>query len=419
MSDAPPAASGATSSGEAPSARGPRRVLGVRTVTVLALLAGLELLMQTAGARGWWGMQGIGHWVINEQSERYGWVMLGNQRRWSRDLTVPEDINAAGFRDREWDAPVRAPDGSWAKDDGVYRVAVVGNSMTYGTSVPIEEIFVRRLERGLAARLAAAGDERTVIAMNFAVQGYVFEQMARVYEDKIRPYRPDLLVVPFHPHDIMVMKPSQDDPDYDLRTLVLRTATFDFLNRTLINRWLPPPPGQDRKSLKEWFDLDLFITEQPFHRDNKPYRDAAVARMDGLLSLVESDGGHLAIVSLPRWRKLFQPQLMGAESMWSGFAWERRPRVVHVHPQPRFEEAMAGLVQEITEKGLQAWTTHDLRELSYTDGDGRVRSGVELERAAESLFLLDDTGHYTSAGHAVVADAILAELAATDWLPKP
>ena len=62
----------------------------------------------------------------------------------------------------------------------------------------------------LAKSLQKSGDSRTVEVMNFAVQGYVFEQMARVYEDKIRPYAPDLLIVPVHPHDIVPMAPAEE-----------------------------------------------------------------------------------------------------------------------------------------------------------------------------------------------------------------
>ncbi|MCB9898295.1 MAG: SGNH/GDSL hydrolase family protein [Planctomycetes bacterium] len=399
--------------------RGPRSVIGWRTLAVVVLLGGLEWLMQTAGARDWWGLGGIGHWVVTEQSERYGWVMLPEQQRWSRDMTVREDINAEGFRDREWAPPVRAADGTWQKDETLYRVAFVGNSMTYGTSVPVEETFARRLEDALRERFAAAGDPRDVLVMNFAVQGYVFEQMARVYEDDIRPYRPDLLVVPFHPHDIMPMKPSVDDPHYDFRTEVLRTATFDFLNRTIINRWIPTLPTRDRKAQKEWIDLDTFLTEQPFAREAKPYREAAQARMDEVLSEVEADGGHLAIVSLPRWRKLFQPQILGAESLWAGWTWDRRPRVVHCNPQPLFEPPMQPLVAEIRSKQLEAWTTHDLSELTWTDADGVSHPGDQLEHGDESLFLLHDTGHYTSRGHAVIAAALYADLVAGEWIPAP
>ena len=84
-------------------------------------------------------------------------------------------------------------DSPWIKDESVFRVAIVGNSMTFGTSVPIEETWGRQLEEALVKDFAARGVHRMPLVMNFAVQGYVFEQMARVYEDRIHPWRPDLL----------------------------------------------------------------------------------------------------------------------------------------------------------------------------------------------------------------------------------
>lgn len=395
-------------------------VLGRRTLTVVLLFVGLELLLSQAGRHGWWGLTGIGQWVVTEQSERYGWVMLPDQDRLSREMTVPEIINGHRFRDRDWADPVPDGNGGWVKDDSLFRVAILGNSMTYGTSVAIEDTYGRLLEARLQEHLDAAGDPRTALVMNCAVQGYVFEQMARTYEDIVSRWQPDVLVVPFHPHDIMPMKPSQDDPDYDLRTTVLRTATFDWLNRVVINKWMPRVPGdRDRSAMREWAELDLFITEQPFHRDNKPYREAAMARMDTLLDQLEERDARLAILSLPRWRKHFQPNIRNAEAIWNGYAFQRRDRaLLHVNPWSAFEPPMAALVDEIRAKGFEAWTTHDLNERSWTDADGVEHPGTDLEHGADSLYLLYDTGHYTEAGHAVLAEQLYAGLAAADgWLP--
>ena len=289
------------------AADSPRRgpLVGRRTLAFVVALAALELVLKHAFGYGWW--------TVTEQSERYGWRMLPHQAGRSRDLSVAEDINGWGFRDREWPAPVQDADGTWVKDPDVYRVAMVGNSMTYGTSVPIEDSYGRQLERLLQERLDAAGDPRRVVVMNFAVQGYVFEQMARVHEDLIRRWRPDLMVVPFHPHDVMPMRPAVDDADYDLRTWVLRTATYDWLNRHVINHWLPrvPPPPKERGAI-DWDGLDLFITQQPFDKANRPWWDQARQRMEQLRQTVETDGGRLLICSLPRWRKIFRPRIHDA-----------------------------------------------------------------------------------------------------------
>ncbi len=404
----PPAGSGAppTTDGDAPptsdaDAPAPRSVIGARTLTVVVLFVALELCLRHFG--------GFGQWTVSEQSERFGWRMLPDQSAWSRDLTIPEFINSDGFRDREWDPPRRDESGAWIKDESLYRVAVVGNSMTFGTSVLVEETWPRVLEGLLAEHLSARGDARRVLVMNFATQGYVFEQMARVYEDVVRPWRPDLLVVPFHPHDVMPMRPSQDDPEYDFRRWVLRTATFDMLNTWVINQWMPRVPAAERSKIN-WGALDQAINEQPFNRKHERYWTIAANRMEEILAMVEADGGRLAIAPLPRWRKFFNAALMGSESKWGPWAWERRPRVVHILARTAFEPLMAPVVAEIRAKGIEADNAADLSELTWTDADGRERSALELETAEQSLFLLDDTGHYTAAGHAALAREVFEGL---------
>jgi len=159
-----------------------------------------------------------------------------------------------------------------------------------------------------------------------------------------------------------------------------------------------------------WSALDQAINEQPFARKHERYWTLVANRMAEILEMVETDGGRLAIVPLPRWRKFFNPKLMGAESKWGPWAWERRPRVVHVLARPAFEPLMAPVVDELRRKGVEADNAADLSELTWIDADGRERSALELETADQSLFLLDDTGHYTARGHEVLGREVFEGL---------
>lgn len=395
----------------------PLSLVGARTIVVVLALVGLELGLSHVG--------GYGKWTVTEQSARYGWSMLPDQRAWSRDLDVPEVINSMGFRDREW-AP--APD---AKDDSVFRVAVVGNSMTYGTSVAIEETWPRVLEDRLAEEFAARGDDRDVLVMNFAVQGYVYEQMSRVWEDHIRPYRPDLFIVPVHPHDIVPMGPSRDDAEYDFRTHVLRTATFDWLHKRVMDRWIPPVPAspEARAEARRHAQRDEAIGRRPFARDNNRYwmelalgrpeerdADGAIVRpaMTGLVGLADelsTWGGTLALVSLPRWRQAFEPQILSAASKLGPLA-AGRDDIVHVDPMEDFRGPMAPVVAEITPMGDKAWQTDDMGTVEWTDADGQRRSGDDIPSAGASLWFLDDVGHYSPPGHRLLGEVVFRELEA-------
>jgi lysophospholipase L1-like esterase len=380
-------------------------IIGMRTTAVVVVLVTFELVLRN--------VYGLGLWTATEQSERYGWRMLPNQEALSRDLTVAERINSYGFRDRQWDPPRQSDSGAWLKDEQVFRVAIVGNSITYGTSVPTEQTYARVLEDQLSAELAASGDPRRALVMNFAVQGYVFEQMARVYEDSISQWRPDLLIVPMHPHDITPMGPSQDDPDYEFRQWILRSGTYDLLQRHVINRWIPRPPAKDRSTQRAWQKLDASLTERPFARANQPYWLAMAERLDALRAQLETDGGRLVMLTLPRWRSIFEPKLLTADTKWAPWC-KVRPSTVHVDPMAEFRAPMAALAAEIVEAGIPHNASNDLSTLNWTDAVGVVHPGDDLELADTSLWFLTDNGHYNAAGHRLLGEVLFRELKAAD-----
>ncbi len=228
--------------------------IGYRTLAALLALLALDVGLRQFG--NW------GRWVVQERHGFYGWQMLPNQNRWSRYFEVRERTNSLGYRDREWSAvpaavrrtyqpgfPALSPVAGNARDDDVVRIAVVGNSMTYGSSVPEEEVWTRLLENLLNNAFAERGDRRRVEVMNFAVQGYVFEQMARVFDTRIAPFLPDLLIVPTTTFDVGLMGDALDDFDYPLRRLVVRTAIHDYLHRRVIRQWMPPAEApRDREA---------------------------------------------------------------------------------------------------------------------------------------------------------------------------
>lgn len=384
------------------------RVIGARTLAFVALLLGLEWLAASAG---------YGRWAVMEQTERLGWRMLPDQDALSRELDVEERINAYGFRDREWTPPPVGPDGAPVKDATLFRVAIVGNSIAYGMGVPIEETFGRVLERRLAERFAAAGDPRRVLVMNFCVQGYVFEQMARVYEDVIAPFRPDLLVVPHHPHDVAPMAPAADDPEYDLRTFVLRTALYDWLNRHVIDRWIAPvPPGKEARAAKlAYIELEEGLRHKPFAREHEAQWRAYFERLEQVRRAVQADGGRLALIALPRWLRLLNDRVIGSETRILPWARSRAdadpPGLVPVaDPFDAFAAAMAQLIAEIRARQVDVSDTIDLR--------GRLaRLGVTLEHADDNVFLPYDLGHYSARGHALIGDVLLESLDEAGWVP--
>ena len=245
----------------------------------IVLLVALGLLAAELGLRH---LGGYGRRIATVHSERFGWRVVPSQDRWSRDPGIPERINDAGYRDRDWDAP------SGARDPGLLRVALVGNSVTYGLDVRIEDTWGRALEELLREHLEGRGDPRRARVMNFAQQGYVFEQMARVWEDDARPYRPDVLVVTVGPYDIQLMPEARDARDYPLRDAVVKSALYDFFRVHFVR-------GELHGEMPPWEVENHLIRADPMAPAVRHRWDGLLARLEGIRAEAEADGTALVL----------------------------------------------------------------------------------------------------------------------------
>ena len=92
-------------------------------------------------------------------------------------------ISRAGLRDREFTPP---------KPPGVFRVAVVGDSVTYGLFSPRNQTYPKQLE-AMLNRYASPGAPRFEV-LNFGVMGYNVDQIVEVVGARAMAYNPDLLI---------------------------------------------------------------------------------------------------------------------------------------------------------------------------------------------------------------------------------
>jgi hypothetical protein len=118
-----------------------------------------------------------------------GWKLVESFRfRWSGrnpycvEFGVDVATNSLGFRDREW---------STAKPTGTIRIAVLGDSFVEGIQVPVEHTFSRVLEDELARRLGPTSIE----TMNFGVSNFSLAQLLMTYQEYVRRFDPDYVVV--------------------------------------------------------------------------------------------------------------------------------------------------------------------------------------------------------------------------------
>ena len=105
----------------------------------------------------------------------------------------PVTISSLGLRDAEL-LPAEA---------GARRIAVVGDSVTFGTGVADGETFCDELERALDAAARERGQR--VEVLNFGVSGYSIDDYVRTIDAKVVPLAPELVLVAY----------SLNDPDVE------------------------------------------------------------------------------------------------------------------------------------------------------------------------------------------------------------
>jgi len=121
--------------------------------------------------------------------ERRGWRMVPGARfHWRKEGKSDVQLNREGYRD---------VDHVLEKPEGVYRIAVLGDSMTVAFEVPFEQSFVQVLQKRLG-RLR----QRRVEVLNFGVRAYGTLQEWMTFNMHARAYKPDLVVLMFFKNDI-------------------------------------------------------------------------------------------------------------------------------------------------------------------------------------------------------------------------
>lgn len=93
------------------------------------------------------------------------------------------NINNAGYR---------GPDFHLERTPGTARIAILGDSVAYGYSVPYEQTFAAQLASRLTDQLHAP-----VEIYNFAVNGYSTVAELELYRTKVRAYKPDVVILAY------------------------------------------------------------------------------------------------------------------------------------------------------------------------------------------------------------------------------
>lgn len=166
---------------------------------------------------------------------RRGWVLrpgLRGHTPYAKDVA----INSQGLRDREFAVP---------KPEGVYRILMIGDSLTFGSGVASADSLPKQLE----AKLGSAAVE----VINAGVPGYGTYQERLLLEDVGLAYQPDLVILGFFHNDL-------ESPRYHGKrwlgarnALSRRLHVYQFLmrQRRLLRARLRPPMPLDYATVPE------------------------------------------------------------------------------------------------------------------------------------------------------------------------
>lgn len=180
------------------------------------------------------------------------------------------EINSDGFRDDEY---------SKERNDK-YRIAVLGDSLTFGWGVEKDETFEVLLEQMLS-------DKRPTEMINFGHGNYNTEQQVNLFKEKGLQYNPDKVLVFYFINDAEVT-PVRSKWLWVSR---LRSVTFLWSRfRGLLTR---TTPGQTFES----FYRDLYEDDQPGYQAMK----AAFLELHGI---TEERGIELQVIMLPELHNL-------------------------------------------------------------------------------------------------------------------
>jgi hypothetical protein len=127
--------------------------------------------------------------------------------------SVDYAINEDGFRDEMFVRP---------KSNSTYRIAVMGDSFTFGIGVPPERTFPKVMQERLRERFHRRGIE----VMNCGVFGYNTTNEVALLNDRVWAYEPDAVYVCFFMNDVIPTNPRLIGPTPEL-TWIRRLGLTD------------------------------------------------------------------------------------------------------------------------------------------------------------------------------------------------
>jgi lysophospholipase L1-like esterase len=315
--------------------------------------------------------------------------------------------NQWGFRDHER---------TLAKAPGIFRIALMGDSVVEGAHVNPEQVMNIQMQKQLQAQ-----GYHKVEVMNFAVEGIGTTQEWLMYQQQVRQFHPDMVIVGFSDNDVMNNSSTLQPQSYGIHTWYSPYYNLDQ-NGTLV---FQPVEKRYFGSLvnflekhsylvyygeRVWYRADLPLHhwrgmpvyygtygDDPLDADWQQAWKVTGKVMARFRDDVQADGARFVLIPWPNFSEI-DPQ-------WR----ERLTR--------QFGQLPRELKPERLNDRLQAMAASEgITISSLTPYLLAYRDSHHLQWP---YFSLPCDPHFSAMGHQVVAGALVQTLEQSHWLPSP
>jgi hypothetical protein len=317
------------------------------------------------------------------------------------------ETNRWGFRDR---------DRTLEKQPGEFRIALIGDSSVEAVHVQPDQVMNIQMEK----RLQQQG-YKNIEVMNFAVEGIGTTQELLLYQERVRQFHPDLVLILFNDNDIWNNSSTLQPKIYGIHTWYAPYYDLDP-NGNLVLRPVESRPFNSLRSYLERHSYLVYYFERTWLRIDPTlykwqgipvvyelYADdpmdtewtQAWSVTEKVLALtrqtVEADGAKFALV--------VHPDSYSIDPQWRKHMFRSEAEIPSQFNPPKVYErlneitAKAGITPVSVIPYMQAYSTEHHLQAPY--------------------FSLRCDPHYSALGHEVFADALVQGLQKDHLIPSP
>jgi len=134
------------------------------------------------------------------------------------------------------------------KSPYVYRIAVVGDSMSFGWKVGLQNSFPKVLENILNQKMS-----RQFEVINFSVPGYNAAQELEIIKEKVLKFNPDMVILSFCPNDLKFCNYFQ--PEITIKNYLYNKSYFIHFILRRIDLIITGKVNHKSVLFKTWFEF--------------------------------------------------------------------------------------------------------------------------------------------------------------------